>query len=228
MGRPSLNFVIKKLQEAGFRTGRAFPGTKMPCIQVPAVTLAIHRDEGVSQILAVTVFCPEPMGGVKCEDTACLVSKQLRSLGYDCVQENCRYDGKGDRFSVRILATWTEPEPPAPFTVFIGNLTLKYLTEFTAVQKNQVEVIGACGSSVPVTLHETQKPWVITLEELFPADTQETANPVSPFNLSVRRGGSWEEFQNCCWTEIRRADTATGLHQIRTAVAQSKREVPHG
>ena len=223
MGRPSVKFVIRKLQEAGFRAGRAYPGSRMPRIQVPAVTVAIFRDEEALQRLAVTVFVPEAMGGIGCEDTACQVTAAMRGLGYDCAQEHCQYDGKGDRFSIRILATWTDEPPVSPVSVYIGSLALRQLTQLTAVQKTTEEAVGVCGSREPGALLRRELPWVLTLEEDFPGETGETASPAPPFTVKIRRGRLGEVYENCRWTEIRRQTTAQGLHQVRTALAESRR-----
>ena len=227
MGRPNLKYVIKHLQEAGFRTGRAYPGVRMPTIQVPAVTVSIERDEGPSFCLAVTVFVPEAMGGTVCEDTACQVTAQLRELGFSCVQEHCQYDGKGDRFFIRILATWTEPQPPCPFSVFLDGQVLKHLINFTVVRKTELEPLSQCGQEGVLAPRPAEGPWILTLEEQFPPDVQESSSPNGLFTLLLRRGTLGEQYQDCRWTEIRRQDTDKGLHQIRTALCQKWRNIPY-
>lgn len=209
MGRPSLTVVIRRLQEAGFRAGRAYPGRRMPRIQIPAVTVAIHRDEETSQCLAVTVFCPEAMGGTKCEDNACLITKTLRTMGYSCIQEDCQYDGKGDRFFIRILATWVDPKEMTPYTVFISSTTLHDLTSVTVREQAPT---GAA----------TSPSWIITLEECFLPGHVKTPNPQKPFPIIIRWGSVGEHFINCHWVQTTWVDSPEAVKLKRVCISSTK------
>ena len=48
MERPELKTVIAGLQDQGYRTGRAYPGERMPHIQKPAVAVALQKEESGS------------------------------------------------------------------------------------------------------------------------------------------------------------------------------------
>ena len=222
MERPELKTVIAGLQDQGYRTGRAYPGERMPHIQKPAVAVALQKEESGSQTLAVTVLYPESMGGGACEDDAQAVAGYLRGMGYECVQEHCQYDGKSDRFFVRILAIWKDVQADAPYTVSIGGELARYTTAFSAEQKTDVAVVGAMGKGSAVGFSGKRQPWALTLEELIPRDVEEPEDPVEPFELSVTRGTVEECYGGCRWTGHLRQDAQEGLKKVRTAVALTR------
>lgn len=214
MERPELNTVIAGLQREGYRTGRAFPGERMPHIQKPAVAVALQKEASGSQTLAVTVLYPENMGGGACEDDARVVAGFLRGMGYECVQEHCQYDGKSDRFFVRILATWNDVQADAPYTVTVGENLMRYTTSFQAEQKINVEDWdGRDGEN------SASAPWSLTLEEMIPRDVEEPEDVAAPFALTVSRGTVEESYSDCCWSSYNRLDTQEGLRKVRTILA---------
>ena len=214
MERPELKTVIAGLQDQGYRTGRAFPGERMPHIQRPAVAVALQKEESGSQTLAVTVLYPESMGGGACEDDARVVAGFLRGMGYECVQEHCQYDGKSDRFFVRILATWNDVQADAPYTVTVGENLMRYTTSFQAEQKINVEDWdGRDGEN------SASAPWTLTLEEMIPRDVEEPEDVAVPFVLTVSRGTVEESYSDCCWSSYNRLDTQEGLRKVRTILA---------
>ena len=222
MERPELKTVIAGLQDQGYRTGRAFPGERMPHIQRPAVAVALQKEESGSQTLAVTVLYPESMGGGACEDDARVVAGYLRGMGYECVQEHCQYDGKSDRFFVRILAIWNDVQADAPYVVSIGGELVRYTTAFSAEQKTEVTAVGAMGSGTAVGFVGRTQPWTLSLEELVPRDVEEPEDPLEPFDLVIRRGNVEECYRGCRWTSQLRQDTQEGLKKARTAVALTR------
>lgn len=222
MGRPDLKKVIDGLQEQGYRTDRAFPGERMPHIQKPAVAVALQKEEETSQTLAVTVLYPENMGGSACEDDAQLVAGFLRSMGYACVQEHCQYDGKSDRFYVRILATWSDELAGLPYSVSIEGTLMQHTTGFTAEQKTETLAIGAMGQAEPAGFVAAAQPWTVKLEELIPRDAVEPEDPGEPFAMIVRRGAIGEYYQGCRWISNHREDTWEGLRRVRTGVALTR------
>lgn len=214
MERPELNAVIAGLQREGYRTGRAFPGERMPHIQKPAVAVALQKEASGSQTLAVTVLYPENMGGGACEDDARVVAGFLRGMGYECVQEHCQYDGKSDRFFVRILATWNDVQADAPYTVSVGTDLMRYTTSFQAEQKINVEDWDGTDGE-----NSASAPWTLTLEEMIPRDVEEPEDVTSPFTLTVSRGTVEESYSGCCWSSHNRLDTQEGLKKVRTVLA---------
>ena len=222
MERPELNTVIAGLQEQGYRTGRAFPGERMPHIQKPAVAVALQKEESGSQTLAVTVLYPENMGGGTCEDDARVVAGYLRGMGYECVQEHCQYDGKSDRFFVRSLATWNDVQADAPYSVSIEGTLMRYTTGFSAERKTDVRLIGAMGQGAAAGFAAKAQPWTVTLEELIPRDIEEPEDPQEPFALVVQRGAIGECYGGCRWTSHYRQDTQEGLRKVRIGVALTR------
>ena len=214
MERPELNTVIAGLQREGYRTGRAFPGERMPHIQKPAVAVALQKEASGSQTLAVTVLYPENMGGGACEDDARVVAGFLRGMGYECVQEHCQYDGKSDRFFVRILATWNDVQADAPYTVTVGENLMRYTTSFQAEQKINVEDWDGTDGE-----NSASAPWTLTLEEMIPRDVEEPEDVAAPFALTVSRGTVEESYSDCCWSSHNRLDTQEGLRKVRTILA---------
>lgn len=194
----------------------------MPHIQKPAVAVALQKEESGSQTLAVTVLYPESMGGGACEDDAQMVAGFLRSMGYECVQEHCQYDGKSDRFFVRILATWNDVQADAPYIVSIAGVLMRYATGFSAEQKADVRVIGAMGQAAAAGISVREQPWAVTLEELIPRDITEPEEAAEPFELIIRRGTITEVFQECRWTSHYRQDTQEGLRRVRTGTALAR------
>ena len=229
MGRPDVTEVIRSLQEMGYRTARAFPGVKMPHIQKPAVAVALHEERSQSQTLAVTVLYPEIMGGGACEDEACRVAQILREMGYICIQEHCQYDGKSDRFSVRILAEWEEPKSEdVPFSISSNGSPMKYVEAFSSEQKASVLPVRAMGQREPAGYAVMPQQWTFTLEELIPVDAEEPEELTEPFSFIVRRSGIGECYDGCYWTSLIRRDTERGLVRIRTGMSSERSIVNYG
>ena len=228
MGRPDLEDVIEVLQAAGYRTGRAFPGKRMPAIQVPAVTVALQKDEAQQQLLAVTVLCPENMGGGQCEDVALGVTEVLREKGYICTQEHCQYDGRGDRFSVRILALWEDAPADEPYAVTMGLGPMNYVTGFSAEHVNPLLPVFSFGQNQPVDYVPGEESWSFTLEEFFPANTVALQEPEEPFEMVVRRGVLGEIFTGCRWSADERIHTREGMKVVRKGKALTRRVHDYG
>lgn len=223
MGQPDITAVIRKLQQEGYRADRAFPGVKMPHIQKPAVAVALHEERAEKQTLAVSVLYPEIMGGGACEDDACRVADILRELGYICTQEHCQYDGKSDRFSVRILAVWEELKPEeVPFSVAIEGAPVQYVEAFSSEQKTSLLPVRVMGQVEPAGYVTTSQQWTFAMEELIPVGAEEPEAVTEPFSLIVRRGSIGEHYQGCYWTSQIRRDTHSGLVRIRTGTASDR------
>ena len=219
MGRTNIDVLIDELRGQNYRAGRAFPGERMPHIQNPAVTVALEKENAEGYTLAVTVLYPESMGGGACEDDARALAGFLRSLEYECVQENCRYDGKSDRFFVRILASRKNAQDAPPYEVLINGQLLPYTTEFSAEQKREISLVRTAGQGETMEAVGFPQLWTLTLEELIPGDVRDEAAIQEPFNLTVRRGQVEETYQVCCWTLHRRQETRQGLRRVRECVA---------
>lgn len=216
MERPELTAVVDKLTERGYRAARAWPGTRMPHIQKPAVAVALAGETAERLLLSVVVFCPEHLGGKVCEEEARNVANALREMGLSCNQGACRYDGKSDRFSVEIQAGWDAESKKLPYSVSIDGNLMRWTTAFTMERKKIV-----ASETEPESASEEQL-WTLTLEEMIPSDTPETETG-EPFTLLLRRGSWGERYDNCIWTTVRRQDTREGLSQIRIGVSSERK-----
>lgn len=223
MGRYSVEKVIRILYEAGYRVGRAYPGGRMPHIQVPSVAVAVQREDETALVLEITVLIPDTDGGAACEDVAMGVASVLRDKGIQCVQEHCQHDGKGDRFTVRIIATCKTPEKKLPITAYMGNTTVPYLVSFTAEQRTDVETVGAMGQSEPAGVVTKPHLWEFTVEEQLPRELEGPSVFDEPFHLQVHRGLIREEYDGCYWTSYYSHDNQDGMRVIRKGIAQRRR-----
>lgn len=223
MGRHSVEDVVRILHEAGFRTGRAYPGHRMPHIQIPSVAVAVQKEDVDALVMEITVLMPDIDGGAACEDVAMGVVQVLREHGIECVQEHCQHDGKGDRFTVRILATCKTPEPERPFAVFVNYRPMPYLVSLTVEQRMDAECIGAMGQSEPVGVITKQQPWELTVEERIPSGVDGPIAQEEPFELQIQRGVIVEAFDGGYWTSYYSHDDWDGLHVIRKGIAQVRR-----
>jgi hypothetical protein len=149
-------------------------------------------------------------------------------MGYECIQENCQYDGKSDRFFVRILASWKDVQADAPYTVTIDGELVRYTTSFSAAQTTDVQTIRAMSQGMALGLAATPEIWTLMLEELIPRDVEETEDPTEPFDLVVRRGITEECFGGCRWTLHSRQDTQEGLKKVRMALALTRSVTKNG
>lgn len=221
MGKLTVEEVVTLIQKAKFRCDRGYPGERMPKIVQPAVAVNLYREEADFITMAVYVLSPVSKGGGVCEDFAGSIAELLRANGGECVQEHCVHDGRADRFSVRILATWRVDPPECGFSVHMNGL-LAYATGFSARQTVETETVGAIGLDAPVGVLRRPQAWVFTLEELFPPDAEEPESPAEPFSILVRRSSVGEQYTGCYWQSILRKDTAEGLRQTRVGIAAGR------
>lgn len=215
MGKLTVEEVIDRIDRAGIRCARGYPGERMPAIRKPAVAVNLHREDDSSRTLAVHVLSPAVGGASVCEELAARVAGLLRENGGVCIQEDCCHDGRADRFSVRLLATWEEDPPLCPYSVHLGGWKLLYVKKFSAHQEVSLEPVGAMGENEEKGLLRKEGPWYFTLEEQFPPDSEEPEGAAEPFTLVLRRGILGEIYENCRWVSCLREDTAGGLRQIR-------------
>lgn len=228
MGKLTVQEVVALISGAGFRCARGYPGERMPQIQKPAVAVNPEREDASSITMAVHVLSPVASGACTCEDYARRVAELLRNNGAACVQEGCQHDGRGDRFSVRILAVWTVDPEDCPFTVSMGGAKLRYAVKFSATREISLEPAGAMGQSEPAGILRKDLGWTFTLEERFPRDTAEPSEVAEPFAILVRRGTVGELYDGCYWRSVLREDDETGLHQVRIGRAGSRSVLTYG
>ncbi len=222
MGKLTADEVVALLTEAGFRSARGYPGERMPMIQKPAVAVNPQKEDSACVTMAVHVLSPVASGAAVCEDYARRVAQLLRSKGADCTQESCTHDGRGDRFWVRILATWQQDTPACPYGISLGGAAVPHAVKCSVRQEIVRQAVEEMGQATPAGYLSEPEVWRITLEEQIPPDEPEAADPAEPFELLIRRGSKGELYGQCRWESILREDTAEGLHQVRVAAAGSK------
>lgn len=228
MGKMTTDEVVDILTNAGIRCARGYPGERMPQLQKPAVAVNPEREEEKSITLAVHVLSPVKDGARVCEDFALRVTGLLRQHHGVCVQEACRHDGRGDRFSVRILAQFAEEPPDCPFSVHLGGQWLRYAVRFAGEQQVELEPVGAMGQAEAAGVLRQDKGWRFTLEERYPPNAREIDPPAEPFLIQVRRGVLGELYDGCRWQSVLREDTPEGLRLVRVGRAGTRSVLTYG
>lgn len=223
MGKLSADEVVTLLKAAPFRCARGYPGGRMPELIKPALAVNPCREDENSVTMAVNVFSPAEDGAPVCEAYAKNVAEYLRDHGAACTQEECRHDGRGDRFSVRILATWTADSPTVPYSLTLGNgATLNRTVKFSARQMVELAPVGVMGENDPAVLLQKTHPWEFTLEEFYPYEELPPDSPPEPFTFTLYRNTRREQFSGCYWTSLSQEITEKGMHQIRTGRAAGR------
>lgn len=221
MGRVTVEAVISALKAAGLRAGAAYPGEKMPQLEDIAAAVSLESvDSGEKTLtILVRVCCPAAMGGSACREAALTAGAALEGMGADWRLSECQPQAMGSWLMAQVkgvfsgeAAGWT-PEAEEPgFSVKLGNISLKYVTAFTAEQALNTELGSALKDMA----------WTFQIQERFPAGKAEEGSPNEPFTLTLTRGSFTETFQECAWTGLRRVDEAGGLGQIRTGTAKTR------
>lgn len=233
MGISILEQVLRILKQEGFTANVAFPGQKFPQITGAVATVHIEKVDRASLTvtLEVNIICPAAMGGTACELEALRATEVLRWDGATCVQNGCTYDGVSQVYSVSILATYTcitdaDSCTMGPgFSVYIDDIRQYFVVSFSEEEQHGYEAGYAMGQSAPIGIWEGPKLWHITLEELIPAGSPETAEPDAPFELRISTKMKKEEYYHCRWTSIKREFTRDGLRRIRKGIAMDRKEV---
>lgn len=213
-----INSVVEALREAGIPAQTAYPGEAMPDISAVQAAVSLEKLDYTarSATVLVTVMAPVSAGGKACEDGAIRVGGALETMGGICVQEGCRFNGYADAYSIRVLGTFygaavmADWESASDFTVKIGETMMTHAVAFRAQQVvDQVTGVPADDAV-----------WTIRLEEHFARGERPQPPPTEPFVVTVKRSGSTEIYNECCWTTVQLENTPTGLRQIRQGVAK--------
>lgn len=232
MGVSILELVLAVLREEGFAADAAYPGQKFPAITGPVAAVHIEKVDraGMTVTVEVNILCPASMGGSQCELEALRATEVLRWTGAVCVQNGCSYDGVAQLYRVAVLATFTAVTEAdryrlgPGFYVYLNDLRNPYVTGFTAVLDTGVKAEYAIGQANPAGLSRNEGLWMLQLEELVPAGSEEDAEPAADFELKVVTDAKTELYESCNWTEIRREYTRNGLRRVRKGFALDRRE----
>ena len=220
MGQPAVKEVVEYLNAAHLRTQRGFPGERAPDIQVPALTVNIHKKDAHSVCMEITVFSPVRNGAVLCEDTALRACEVLQDHGASCTQEKIAHDGRGDRFFIRILALWKDDPPQSPYAVSINGSHCAGVTGFSSRQESEKREFFTMGQTEPIQTVSRNPVWTLTLEQTIPGGTLPPREFPDPFSLAVVHNRTAELYSGCRWKTILREDRDDGLHI--TSVAESR------
>ena len=232
MGFSVLELVLRRLREEKFTADVADPGQKDPAITDTVAAVHIERVDrsSLTVTVEVSILCPASMGGTACEVEALRATEVLRWSGAVCIQNGCTYDGISQVYVVSILATVTgitgedSFEKGPGFEVRIGGIYQPYAVSFTSeeVQEGQAEFV--MGEALPAGIGLGTKAWKISLEELIPAGSPQTAEPEGAFELTLTSDVKTEVFYHCRFTSVKRQHTREGLRRIRTGISMLRQE----
>lgn len=208
MGKLMLNNVVQALQSAGMAVERGYPGEKLASVTKPvcAVNLLSADLREQTATARVTVLSPAALGASACENAALDVAAVLAEEGGKCSVSDCTFDGRTDLFAVEVAAQFPTNIPK----LWLNGVTLNHAVAFTYWRTVDDEI---------TVLEEA--PWGFRLEEFFPSNVDEDADPESPFTLDHITYSGLYTFSECCWTYVRRVWGADGIRQIRLGTAQS-------
>ena len=232
MGFSVLELVLRRLREENFTADVAYPGQKYP--EIDHTVAAVHIDKVDRSSLTVTVevsiLSPAALGGTSCEVEALRATEVLRWAGAVCVQQGCRYDGISQVYVVSILATFTgitaeDSFAQGPgFEVRIDGIFHPYAVAFTSEEVQDRQAEFSMGEAAPMGISQGSCLWRITLEELIPAGSPQTAEPENAFELTLTTPVKTEVFYHCRFTSIKRQHTREGLKRIRTGICMLRQE----
>ena len=232
MGFSVLELVLRRLREENFAADVAYPGQKVPTITDTVAAVHIEKVDrsDLTVTVEVSILCPAAMGGTACEVEALRATEVLRWAGAVCIQNGCTYDGISQVYVVSILATFTgitgedSFEKGPGFEVRIGGIYQPYAVAFSSeeVQDRQAEYV--MGEAAPVGIIQGTCLWKITLEELIPAGSPQTAEPSGAFEVELKTDVKTETFYHCRFTSVKRQYTREGLRRIRTGISMLREE----
>lgn len=186
----------------------------MPEITGPVAAVSLEKiDTGLAELtVRAEVVSPVALGAQACEDSAMVVSRILRNMGGDCVQEACRFDAKTELFSVGVLAkfhgdvlakNWTAGHG---CSVQLGEMVVGHALSFTAWKEPGEE-------NVPV--------WRFRLEEILDGHWTE-AVPSEPFTAVVMAGSMVDTYVGCKVLTYQRIMKDGYMRQIREGTMEYK------
>lgn len=232
MGFSVLELVLRLLREENFTADVAYPGQKYP--EISGTVAAVHIEKVERSSLTVTVevniICPASMGGTACEVEALRATEVLRWAGAECIQNGCTYDGIGQVYVVSVLATFTgitgeDSFIKGPgFEVRIDGVYHPYAVSFTSEEVQERQAEFAMGESAPVGIGQGTALWRITLEELIPAGSLQTAEPEDAFELVLTTDAKTETYYHCRFVSTRREHTRQGLRRTRSGICMLREE----
>lgn len=224
MVNEKIDLALELLQQIGIQTVRGYPGTKIPMIYNPVVTVCLESWTEDSLTLAADVFVPAQMDGSECEETAIRVASILGESMARCSVGSIHYSAPSGLFNVRVLAKWYRE---LDYAVKIGDEavahTVGFASEKTLVRLPYVD--SATGESL-VTVAGLE--WKITVKDVVPLQQKLVAEKTGSFSMTVIRPGGLEVYEECIWEQITLEETPAGVLRTRVAVTNQERVIGAG
>ncbi len=232
MGYSILELVLRRLRQENFTADVAYPGQKYPRITEPVAAVHIEKVDraNLTVTVEVNIICPADMGGTACEVEALRATEVLRWSGAVCIQNGCTYDGISQVYVVSVLATFTGITEEDScmigpgFSVYLDGYRQPYAVAVSAREVPGFQAEYVMGESAPAGISQGNWIWQISLEELIPAGSPETAEPQGTFQLKIVTDQLTEIYYHCRWTERRREFSQQGLRRIRSGIAMLREE----
>lgn len=224
MGISWLDQVVMALQAFHIRAERGYPATAIPEPSEPVAAVSAEKLTDREAVIAVTMYTTAKQGGIRCENAAWAAVLALQRLGAVCTMGSCSFNGRSGRFSVRVLATFTEY---LDYLVKVDQVAQPYVTDVTTEKK--VELTRAADSETgEITVSRADGGWELTLTERMPADTMLEKMEQENFSITIVRPGGAEMYPDCRWSRIVMQDTPEGLQRTRVARTWSDKIVALG
>lgn len=210
--------AVEALEEIGIQAGRGYPGTKIPLVYSPVVTVSLEEYTEHTLTLAADVFVAAEQGGSECEETAMKVAGVLTEKMAVCSVGACKYSGQTGLFTVRVLARWYRE---LDYAVKIDDVAIAYVTSCCAEKATvRLPYVDATTGETLVTVSGSE--WNITVTDIWPLNEKMQPETAETFTLFVMRPGGLEAYPGCMWTQITLEETPAGV--LRTRVAKTTQD----
>lgn len=216
--------ALQALQAIGLPAVRGYPGTKIPVIHNPTVTVSLESFSEEALTLAVDVFVPAERGGSECEETAMRAAEVLAAEMAVCSVGNCRYNAPSGLFTVGVLARWYRQ---LDYAVKLDDEEIAYAIGFDS--RRSVERLPYVDAATGQTLVTVERPqWQITVQDMVPLTQKMAPEKTGTFSIGVLRPGGLEVYPGCMWTQISLEETPAGVLRTRVAVTNQERVIGVG
>ncbi len=195
--------ALQALKNGGFRAEYGYPGRKLPEIENVAATVNLHSADlqQDTQTVLVQIMAPAGLGAVACEEGALNAAALLQDIGGKCTVSACTADSRTGLLSAAVTAVF----PVRGLKIVLGTQALPYAVSFTS------------GREVSETITDLSvADWSFRLEEFYPPDAEEPADPGDSFDLWV---GEKEYYGACTFVSEQRITDGTGTRRIREGTA---------
>lgn len=236
MGIEWLNQIVEILASAGIRADEAYPGGKWTELSGPVAAVSL-KDLNYRERTAefeIRIISPRVLGGWQCQHIAAEAVAALEGAGITCRMEPMRYQAGTDCFEMAVIGTKyvfaaeEEIAVPDAFEVLVGEETVNYVTEFSGTQDRQRRLIGSIELQTPVGITPATGGWSIRMVQVIPRGGQITAEPVEPFELTVKETGLSTVYSGCGWNVVKKQMDQSQTKLIWEGFALTREETADG